>query len=145
MGVGFRECLGLGYGGFAAWSSCPLRGPNDLGQAPSLPPSALSLSSNRGLKRENPHPLPQSEGPQGGSELGSGPPPRQREAQRPPAVGGQMLGERRGEFGGGASGQDLGGAGRFNLLIAGSVFFWLLLLRVFPEQKEQRGWEGLYL
>lgn len=39
-----------------------------------------------------------------------------------------MLGERREEFGGGASGRDLRGAGRFNLLIAGSVF---LLLFVF--------------
>lgn len=72
-------------------------------------------------------PLPQSEGPQGGSELGSGPPPRHGAAQRLPAVGGQMLRERREEIGGGASGQDLRGAGRFNLLIAGSVFLWLLL------------------
>lgn len=34
-----------------------------------------------------------------------------------------MLRERREKIGGGASGQDLRGAGRFNLLIAGSVFF----------------------
>lgn len=120
-------------------------------QASPQPSLALRLEPKlcRGLQRENPTPSRRARVP-GEARSGKRPPTAAESGPSAASCWGTDVGGTERGAGGGASGPGPPRSGRFNLLIAGSVFFfffppWRLPLRVYLEGKEQREYLELHL